>query len=29
VHADMYYVCWRVVGMDEEFSKLVYIGHPL
>ena len=29
VHADMYYVCGRVVGMDVEFVKLVYVGHSL
>ena len=29
VHADMYYVCRRVVGMDVEFVKLVYIRHSL
>ena len=29
VHADMYYMCERVVGMDVEFEKLVYGGHSL
>ena len=29
VHADMYYVYGRVVGMDVEFVKLVYVGHSL
>ena len=29
VHAYMYYVCGRVVGMDVEFVKLVYVGHSL
>ena len=29
VHADMYYVCGRVVGMDVEFVKLVYVGQSL
>ena len=29
VHADMYYVCGKVVGMDVEFVKLVYVRHPL
>ena len=29
VHANMYYVCRRVVGMDLEFVKLVYVRHPL
>jgi len=25
----MYYVCGRVLGMDVEFVKLVYVGHSL
>jgi len=29
VHANMYYVCGRVVGMDVEFVKLVYVRHLL
>ena len=29
VHANMYYVCGRVVGMDVGFVKLVYVRHPL
>ena len=27
VHANMYYVCGRVVGMDVGFVKLVYVRH--
>ena len=29
VHADMYYVCRNLVGMDVEFVKLVYVDHSL
>ena len=29
VHANIYYVCGRVVGMDVGFVKLVYVRHPL
>jgi len=29
VHANMYYVCGRVVGMDVGFVKLVHVRHPL
>ena len=29
VHANMYYVCGRVVGMDVGFVKLVNVRHPL